>query len=195
MGPRRTLRYRCLDLDAAVSTLTPPTARDRRVRRRSEVVPSLRLAEAAATPRDVAIAAEVPVALVYNRVSHVVMMATPEDLSDFALGFSLSEGILRDRRELGDLEIEEGSTGIAVNMTIERGRFAMLENRRRNFASYPREEAIAGVADHIEKFWERRMRQQIVTYVAETGGQGLHELALAAIRRLRPVPAARTARA
>lgn len=39
------------------------------------------------------------------------------------------------------------------------------------------------------------MRQQIVTYVAETGGQGLHELALAAVQRLRPVPAARTARA
>lgn len=115
------------------STLAPPpTARDRKIRRRLEVVASLRLTEAAATPRDVAIAAEVPVALVYNGVSHVVMMATPEDLSDFALGFSLSEGILRDRRELFDLEIEEGSTGIAVSMTIERGRFAMLENRRRN---------------------------------------------------------------
>jgi formate dehydrogenase subunit delta len=62
------------------------------------------------------------------------------------------------------------------------------------FASYPREEAIAGIADHIEKFWERRMRQQIVAYVAD-GGQGLHELALAAVQRLRPVPAARTARA
>lgn len=114
------------------STLAPPSARNRRVRHRSEVVASLRLTEAAATPRDVAIAAEVPVALVYNGVSHVVMMATPEDLSDFALGFSLSEGILRDRRELFDLEIEEGFAGIAVNMTIERGRFAMLENRRRN---------------------------------------------------------------
>jgi formate dehydrogenase subunit delta len=62
------------------------------------------------------------------------------------------------------------------------------------FASYPREEAIAGITDHMEKFWERRMRQQIVAYVAD-GGQGLHELALAAVQRLRPVPAARTARA
>ncbi len=62
------------------------------------------------------------------------------------------------------------------------------------FASYPRDEAIAGITDHMEKFWERRMRQQIVAYVAETGGQGLHELALAAVQRLRPVPAARIAR-
>ena len=51
------------------------------------------------------------------------------------------------------------------------------------FAAYPREEAVAGVTDHIQKFWERRMRQQIVDYVAH-GGAGLHELVLEAIKRL-----------
>ena len=51
------------------------------------------------------------------------------------------------------------------------------------FASYPHDEAVAGVLDHIQKFWERRMRQQIVDYVAH-GGAGLHELALEAVRRL-----------
>ena len=55
------------------------------------------------------------------------------------------------------------------------------------FSSYPREEAIAGVTDHIQKYWERRMRQQIIEYVAH-GGAGLHELALEAVKRL-PVPA------
>ena len=82
--------------------------------------------------RDAAIAAEVPVALAYNGVSHVVMMATPSDLADFALGFSISEGILADADELLDLEIEEGETGIRVGMTITQERFTALKERRRN---------------------------------------------------------------
>ncbi len=51
------------------------------------------------------------------------------------------------------------------------------------FASYPHDEAVAGVTDHFKKFWERRMRDQIVAYVAQ-GGSGLHELALEAVKRL-----------
>jgi formate dehydrogenase subunit delta len=51
------------------------------------------------------------------------------------------------------------------------------------FAPYPREEAVSGVADHLQKFWEPRMRKQIVAYVAD-GGAGLHELALEAVKRL-----------
>jgi formate dehydrogenase subunit delta len=51
------------------------------------------------------------------------------------------------------------------------------------FASYPKEEAIASIADHLKKFWEPRMRRQIVEYVAE-GGKGLHALVPDAVRRL-----------
>ncbi len=51
------------------------------------------------------------------------------------------------------------------------------------FASYPKEEAVAGVADHLQKFWEPRMRKQITEYVAHGGG-GLHELAIEAVKRL-----------
>lgn len=51
------------------------------------------------------------------------------------------------------------------------------------FASYPHEEAVAGVADHIQKFWEKRMRQQLSEYIAGGGG-GLNELALEAAKRL-----------
>jgi formate dehydrogenase subunit delta len=52
------------------------------------------------------------------------------------------------------------------------------------FASFPREEAVAGVTDHLRKFWERRMRDQIIRYVNEGGGAGLHELVLEAVKRL-----------
>ena len=51
------------------------------------------------------------------------------------------------------------------------------------FSSSPREEAIAGILDHLKKFWEKRMRKQIADYVAQ-GGSGLHELAIQAVRRL-----------
>ncbi len=51
------------------------------------------------------------------------------------------------------------------------------------FGSYPREEAVAGVADHIAKFWERRMRRQLHEYVAQGGG-GLNELVREAVKQL-----------
>ncbi len=59
------------------------------------------------------------------------------------------------------------------------------------FAAYPREEAIASIADHLQKFWERRMRHQIIDYVAQ-GGAGLHELVIEAVKRL-PAAAAQPA--
>lgn len=77
---------------------------------------------------------EHPVALVYNGVSHVVMMATPEHLEDLALGFSLSEGILRDRSQLRGLEIVQEDLGMQVMMDITNEPFARLKARRRNLA-------------------------------------------------------------
>ena len=75
---------------------------------------------------------EVPVALVYNGISHVVMMATPLDLEDFALGFSLSEGILADPSELLDIESARAGDGIEVRLQITGRAFAGLKDRRRN---------------------------------------------------------------
>jgi formate dehydrogenase subunit delta len=51
------------------------------------------------------------------------------------------------------------------------------------FAAYPREEAVSGVADHLRKFWEPRMRKQLFEYLGG-GGAGLHELVLEAAKRL-----------
>lgn len=78
------------------------------------------------------IAAEVPVAMVYNGISHVVMMATPADLEDFALGFSLSEGILSSPKQLLGFEQIEGEKGIELALTITAEPFAKLKQRRRN---------------------------------------------------------------
>lgn len=80
------------------------------------------------------VAEEVPVAMVYNGISHVVMLATPSSLEQFALGFSLSEGILRSRSELYDMEVVQRREGIELQMTIAAERFAELKQRRRNLA-------------------------------------------------------------
>jgi len=80
------------------------------------------------------VAEEVPVALVYNGISHVVMLATPLDLEEFALGFSLSEGIVRSAHEIRDVEVGAVAAGIEVNISISPERFAALKDRRRNLA-------------------------------------------------------------
>lgn len=77
---------------------------------------------------------EVPVALSYNGITHAVMLASPADLEDFALGFSLSEGILTQPSELFDLELEAGPQGVEARMRIAGERFASLKERRRNLA-------------------------------------------------------------
>ncbi len=77
---------------------------------------------------------EVPVALVFNGISHAVLLATPTDLEDLALGFSLSEGILAERGELYDMESLAGPQGIELHLEVASSRFAALKERRRNLA-------------------------------------------------------------
>jgi FdhD protein len=80
------------------------------------------------------VAEEVPVAFEYNGISHTVMLATPADLEDFALGFSLTEGIVAKRSEVLDIEIEEAEAGITVHLEIAGGAFAKLKEHRRSLA-------------------------------------------------------------
>jgi FdhD protein len=62
------------------------------------------------------LAEEVPVNLAYNGRPHVVMMATPRDLEDFARGFSLSEGVLASSALIADIKVEEVEGGIMINL-------------------------------------------------------------------------------
>ena len=78
------------------------------------------------------LAVEIPVALEYNGISHVVMLASPNDLEDFALGFSLTEGIIAQPSELYEAEVEQRDDGLLVHLQIASERFVALKERRRN---------------------------------------------------------------
>lgn len=78
------------------------------------------------------LAEEVPVALEYNGLSHAVMLATPDDLEDFALGFSLTEGIIADLSEFYGCEIWQQTAGIRIAVEIASERFHGLREKRRN---------------------------------------------------------------
>ncbi|HTT36103.1 MAG TPA: formate dehydrogenase accessory sulfurtransferase FdhD [Burkholderiales bacterium] len=80
------------------------------------------------------VAEEVPVSLVYNGMPHVVMMATPADLEDFALGFSLSEGVVQRRDELHAIEVVPLSEGMQINIDVSLERYLALEAQHRNLA-------------------------------------------------------------
>lgn len=78
------------------------------------------------------VAEELPVALVYNDVPHVVMMATPRDLDELALGFSLSEAVIGAAGELESVESRELVEGIELRLRIPPTRADTLAARRRN---------------------------------------------------------------
>ncbi|MFC6842090.1 formate dehydrogenase accessory sulfurtransferase FdhD [Xanthomonas theicola] len=78
------------------------------------------------------VAAEVPVALAYNGEPFVVMMATPEDLHDFALGFSLSEGIVAAPAQLHIAGVDTFLEGVSLQLRIPPVQAAALQGRRRN---------------------------------------------------------------
>ncbi|HEU4663573.1 MAG TPA: formate dehydrogenase accessory sulfurtransferase FdhD [Dokdonella sp.] len=81
---------------------------------------------------DDCVAEEVPVALVYNGRPHVVMMATPCDLDDFALGFSLSEAVIGDASELDVVATRTLLEGIELELRVPAARADALEQRKRN---------------------------------------------------------------
>jgi formate dehydrogenase accessory protein FdhD len=79
-----------------------------------------------------AVAEETPVALIYNDQPHVVMMASPQDLEDFAIGFSLSEGLIRCARDIDSIERLDHPEGIAMQLRCAPASLQDLGERRRN---------------------------------------------------------------
>jgi FdhD protein len=94
----------------------------------------LRLPEGGTHPDS--LAAEVPVALVFNGISHAVMMATPQDLEAFALGFALSEGIVDAVGQCFGIEVVpvqlDGMAAVEVQLDIAAPCFARLKAQRRS---------------------------------------------------------------
>jgi len=78
------------------------------------------------------LAAEVPVAMLYNGLPHAVMLATPSDLEDFAFGFAITERIVASVDELKLLEQRWTEHGVALGMQIPPERTAALRTRERN---------------------------------------------------------------
>jgi len=80
------------------------------------------------------VADEVAVALSYNGSTHAVMMATPADLEDFGIGFTLTEGIVERAHEIRSIELIESELGIEVRMWLDGDRSAALAARRRSMS-------------------------------------------------------------
>ncbi len=77
---------------------------------------------------------EMPVALVINHLPYAVMLATPADVQDFALGFLLTEGLLAHASEMHALEPTRSEQGITLHLRVAGPAFAALKERRRNLA-------------------------------------------------------------
>jgi FdhD protein len=85
-------------------------------------------------PGERAVPEETAVALTYNGSTYAVMMATPQDLEDFAIGFSLSEGVIAAPDEVESIEIIERDVGIELRMWLAAPRAGALQARRRHLA-------------------------------------------------------------
>jgi FdhD protein len=107
-----------------ISNLPMPVVRRQRIASRAgHLEPGQRL-----------IPEETAVAFVYNGSSHAVMMATPADLEDFAVGLSLTEGIVNNAEGISELDVVRGEFGIELRMWIPAARMLPYSARRRHFA-------------------------------------------------------------
>lgn len=113
-----------------------------------------------------AVPEETAVALTYDRSSYAVMMATPNDLEDLGIGFSLSEGVIRTTTELQEIELVSGEGGIEVRMSLQpRARAAL--NRRRRYLAGPTGCGLCGIESLAEAMRQPRIVRSSLHVSAE----------------------------
>jgi FdhD protein len=124
---------------------------------------------------------ETAIALTYNGGTYAVMMGTPKDLADFAIGFSLSEGIVQSLSDIASLDIVDLDGGIELQMWLDPARAALINERRRHIAG-PTGCGLCGI-DSIE--------QALRPAAVVTGGRSFtpHEIvtAMAAVAPLQAI--------
>src|SRR6202022_3438126 len=135
---------------------------------------------------------ETAVALTYNGGTHAVMMTTPQDLEDFAVGFSLSEGVISSAADIDSLDIVHLDDGVELRMWLNKPKADRLQERRRHIAgptgcglcgidSIAEAMRPAAVVGHGQQFsWERIMaaRQRLpLLQKLNPGTRGVHAAA------------------
>ena len=100
----------------------------------SHSLPGLSVRRDGARPVSRSLPEEWPVALVYDGSTQAVMMASPADLEDFALGFSLTEGLIESVDQIEDFELVEHATGSEARFWLAAERGDALQSRRRSMA-------------------------------------------------------------
>ena len=129
------------------------------------------------------VAEEMPVALLYHGVPHVVMLATPADLEDYAVGFTLTEGLVAHAHEIRGVEVACGEEAAEVRITVAWERFSALLDRRRNLTGR------TGCGLCGEETLEQAIREvKPVGSGARLSSAELHE-AIAQLGQLQPINA------